>query len=170
MSSNSESTTPFDVVNSSTEGNAKSSSSTMDNSAINLNLHKHNHNHISLSDLPPLHQLDECSEEVRQFAMSQIITEGDFRRSHLDKLEDNRHKEAVASRQLDSKEKITSGKHGMIIVISALIWSGVMIALDQTFLAMTPFIVGVTSLILAAVYGKIKKDSPDSATEESDEE
>ncbi|MGB1259132.1 MAG: hypothetical protein ACPG6P_03750 [Akkermansiaceae bacterium] len=156
-------TTPFDVVSGSSETSTVGNN---DNPSVKLTF-KHEHKHqIELSDLPPLNQLDECSLEVREFAMQQIREEQAFRHKHLSKMEDN--KAALQEKQIfhDYKGRRLGFIGAILILILGIVWSALLILNGHTITGLTPLIGTLTLFILAAVFGKSGKISDSDKADE----
>lgn len=156
-------TTPFDVVS---EPSESSTTGNTDNPSVKLLLtHEHKHQ-IELSDLPPLNQLDECSPEVREFAMQQIREEQAFRHKHLSKMEDNQA--ALQEKQMahNYKGRILGFVGAILILVLGIVWSALLILNGHTITGLTPFIGALSMFILAAVFGKSGKISDPDKTEE----
>ena len=114
-------------------------------------------NNFSLNELPPLNQLDSCSDETRKFVMECYSKENDFRHK-LIKESERRGAELDVLREKNShKQKQLGAGAGTAITVATLAWSCYMVYLGQTLVGASPFIIALTGLVLAGAWGKRQK-------------
>jgi uncharacterized membrane protein len=122
----------------------------------------------SLSELPPLEQLDRCSDETRAFVMEAYSKEQDFRHSMIRQEQQNIFTGDRDKGRANERQQRMGSITGCIIVLAALVWSAVLIMNGYPVVGLVPLVGAIGLMAVSVAWGKKQRPTEKQETDPSD--
>jgi uncharacterized membrane protein len=118
--------------------------------------HKHEY---SLSELPPLDQLDRCSIETRDFAMKAFNKEQEFRHAVIKQDQQNEFAGRQNKEHHNGRQQRMGSIIGCVIVLAAMVWSAVLILNGYPITGMIPLVSAIGLMAVSVAWGRTQNST-----------